>query len=168
MTQKTIENVISYPYTFDLNEINQTPIPLSHEEILDKDTNRDISLKLVDNDGRTILLIEVMSLNIEKKDLEKGINGCFIRRFEYVPQLLSDEIFSDVLYKFISTFVNNVKYYLLETKDKQYLSYYQYIWVLKGKTGESLIVNILDLNDEIFAVELSEKVFKIYKGVIKR
>ena len=66
----TIERIIPYPQKLDINTMNQTPVPLSEEDITDIRTNKDISLKLVDADG--ITADDRLELN------RAGITGTFI------------------------------------------------------------------------------------------
>ena len=69
----TIERKIDYP-KIDVNLINLFPVPLDKSEITDASSDLAVSFKFVDNEGKTVLLIEACSLNIEgdKKIKEMG------------------------------------------------------------------------------------------------
>ena len=109
----TIERKIDYP-KIDVNLINLFPVPLDKSEITDASSDLDISFKFVDNEGKTVLLIEACSSNIEGDKKIKEINGCFIRKFEFVEELLyppyDDLVLSDFIRMFVTLENINLKF----------------------------------------------------------
>lgn len=143
-----IEKEIEYNHVLNFDTINQEPLPLSKEDCIDEKTDRNVSIKMEDNEGTIILLLEVMLKCIDNADHQLCIRGCYIRRFEYVKELLTKR-FSSILDKFVYAFATNVKYKLEPTEDGKYLSHYHYVWTDKIENSaeeQCIIAKILGLN----------------------
>ena len=142
----TIERKIDYP-KIDVNLINLFPVPLDKSEITDASSDLDISFKFVDNEGKTVLLIEACSLNIECDEKIKEIHGCFIRKFEFVEELLYPPYDNLVLLDFIRKFVSLVKCKTFKVSNGYIITGYQYIWAKKDDNTQCVIAEILGLNE---------------------
>lgn len=156
----TIERIIPYPQKLDINTMNQTPVPLSEKDITDIRTNKDISLKLVDADGNTILLIEAITYNIDADEIAHNITGCFIKRFECIRELLNISYFP-IIEKCLNTFMTHVKYHMIPLGDNGFLSKYQYLWTMKNNREECIIAMLYGFY-EISESEIAPEI-RIYK-----
>ena len=134
----TTEKIIPYPQRLDINTINQTPVPLSESDITDIRTDRNVSLKLVDADGNAILLMEAITYNINTDEIAHNITGCFIKRFEYIKELLNTSYFP-IIEKCLNTFMTHVKYCMIPMGDNDFLSKYQYLWAMTNDNRECVI-----------------------------
>lgn len=156
----TIENEITYGQELYLNSINQEPSHLYREEVIDEKSDLSISCKMVDKEGNTILLIEAAPCCIDEGEQNRYVQGCFIRRFEYVGYLLFAP-FTSILEKFIRTFITSVRFNMVPTADNKYKTSYHYVWAEKSEDEKCIIAALLDLQP-IFRVEG----LIIYKGDI--
>lgn len=158
-----IEREIEYNRVLSFDTINQEPLLLSKEDCIDEKTDRNVSIKMEDDEGTIILLLEVMLKCIDNEEQTWDIRGCYIRRFEYVNELLTGR-FSSILDKFVRAFVTNVKYSLEPTKDGKYLSHYHYVWTdkIENSAEEQCIIAII-LKLPVF---LKDGNYVIYKEII--
>ena len=156
----TIERKIDYP-KIDVNLISRFPVRLDKSEITDASSDLAVSFKFVDNEGKTVLLIEVCELNFEKEEDKNLTHGCFIRKFEFVEELLYSPYNETILYEFIRGFITFVK---LKTflDDKTIMQGYQYIWAEKDSNIQCIIAEILDLN-----VIYKDEGITIYKSFLQ-
>ena len=139
-----IERAIHYEKELNLNSIVQEPKPLEKIDVLDDNTDIYVSLKLEDNEGNILMIIEAMPLCIDADEPNFNIQGCFIRRFEYVEQLLSSP-FNSVVDKCIKTFAIRIKNRYVPLQQEGYLTQYQYVWTKKELRNECIIAAILKL-----------------------
>ena len=154
----TIERKIDYS-KIDMNLINQFPVRLDKSEITDASSDFETSFKFVDNEGKTVLLIEVCEWNFEKEEDNCLIHGCFIRRFEFVEELLYSPYNETILLDFIRGFITFVRLKTFGVDD--IMQGYQYIWVEKESNIQCIIAEILGLN-----VIYKDKDITIYKSFI--
>ena len=145
-TLETTESIIPYLQEFDINNINQNPIPLSEEDITDLKTDTDISFKLVDSDGNTILLLEALTFSIYREEIERNIIGCFIKRFEYIIDILP---WKSILEKCIKFFQSKVQCRTLQVDGESYLYKYKYLWANLDRELEYEIVKIIEFDEKI-------------------
>ena len=141
----TIERKIDYP-KIDVNLINQFPVQLDKSEITDVSSDLGVSFKFVDNEGKTVLLIEARELNFEREEDNCLIHGCFIRKFEFVEELLYSPYNETILHDFISLFIALVRNKTFCLDDKTIMQGYQYIWAEKDSNIQCVIAEILGLN----------------------
>lgn len=141
----TIERKIDYP-KIDVNLISQFPVRLDKSEITDASSDLDMSFKFVDNEGKTVLLIEVCEWNFDKEEDNCLIHGCFIRKFEFVEELLYPPYNENILYDFIRRFVTLVRNKPFCVDDETIMQGYQYIWAEKDSNIQCVIAKILGLN----------------------
>lgn len=140
----TIENEIIYNKELDLNRINQEPVPLQEKEIIDKKSDLHISIKMVDDDDTTLLLIEAAPFCIDDCEPNKNVQGCYIRRFEYVKGIFSVP-YSSLLEKFIKSFITRVRFNMIPTADGKFITNYQYVWAEKSVDVKCIIATLLGL-----------------------
>lgn len=141
----TIERKIDYP-KIDVNLINQVYVPLDESEITDASSDLETSFKFVDNEGKTVLLIEVCEWNFEKEVDNCLIHGCFIRKFEFVEELLYSPYNETILFDFIRGFITLVRLKTFCVDDETIMQGYQYIWAEKDSNIQCIIAKILGLN----------------------
>lgn len=156
----TTENKIDYEGNLTLNTIIQECLPLNNSDILDTEADLTVSLKMTDNRGRTILLLEAKSLCINESELLRNTIGCYIVRFDYVEQLLHQP-FNTVFEKFIRSFITNIKYKLTSLPDSSFQTHYQYVWCDTNVNNKLLISEILGLKQ---LIRLEDYI--VYKGDI--
>ena len=154
-----IENEIPYEGELSLDAINQEPLPLVDTDVLDERTDKRVSIKMTDKEGRTILLLEAMPDNLDDKEVERNIQGCYIRRFEYVRDMLHHPFYI-VFDKFIRSFVTRIKYDLVPLPSGEFFTNYQYVWTQKDTVTHCIIAEVLGLKPEPFGDLFT------YKGII--
>ena len=140
----TIENELDYNKGLDINRINQEPILLNEQEIIDENTDLAISKKLVDEDGDTILLIEAGRDWIDRAELNRYVFGCFIRRFEYIKEFLDCPFFG-LLNEFIQKFENRVEVMPIPDEQSGLSARYHYLWAKRPENRHCLIASLLKL-----------------------
>ena len=140
----TTENEIIYSKGLDLNRITQEPIPLQKSEVIDDKSDLHISIKMVDEDGETLLLIEAGPCCMREDEPNKNIQGCYIRRFEFVKQFFTNPYYT-LLQKFLTAFVTRVRFNMTPTNNGRYLTNYQYVWDEKADGVECIIATKLGL-----------------------
>lgn len=155
----TIENIINYKGTLTLNSINQECLPLQSTDVIDAHSDLQVSLKMTDIDGRTILLLEAKSQCIDDSEINRNVVGCHIIRFEYVTQMMEQPL-TLVLENFIRAFITNATYKLVPLPDSSYKTNYQYVWCDSLEQTKLTISHLLGLE------KLSIGNYNIYKGDI--
>ena len=114
-------------------------------DVTDEATDRTVSMKLIDDDGNVLMLIEALSLDFYESDAKKFEKGCLIKRFEFVERLINSSAWAD----FIMSFVTSVKYAMIPFGDCDYLCRYTYIWAQKHKDEPCVIAKVLGLDDTL-------------------
>ena len=158
----TFEKEIEYSKHLSFDSINQTALQLDKSEATDESTDLSVSVKLVDNEGDVLLFLEAMPKCIDENESIKNIQGCYIRRFEYVYELLTPQ-YQSVLFRFIQAFVTHVKFNLVPLNSGEFLTNYQYVWADKDAKESCIIAHVLELS----AFQKIANIV-IYKGELKR
>lgn len=136
--------MIEYPKGLTLNSIRQDPVRLEESDGIEKQTDLSASLKLVDTDGRVLLLIETEPRCIDACEPDKNIMGCYIRRFEYVADFFRAP-YSSIRDSFISAFKHRLIASPVPLKRNGLLTYYSYIWAEIGEGAGCVITELLDM-----------------------
>lgn len=138
MTKETILKPIA---NIDITTIHKER--LSASEITSPQTDADISMKLVDNSGNVIMLIEVSSCTINAKDEEIYRKGCFVNRFEFVENFVNTTCWTE----FLKTFITAARCQMIPVETGKYLARYQYIWAQKEIGCQCVIAEIFGLKE---------------------
>ena len=136
-----------------------------HKVIFDADdatngaTDRTVSMKLINNDGNVLMLIEALAVDFSENDTKKYEKGCQIKRFEFVERLINSSVWAD----FIMSFVTSVQYAMIPRGDCDYQCRYTYIWVQIHKNEPCIIAKVLGLDDTIDIEESRTYIGKLPK-----
>lgn len=139
----TIEKELDYKKELDVNRINQEPIPLNQNELIDANSDINVSMKMVDEDGDIVLLIEAGPRCIYKNEPDRCMIGCFIYRFEYVKDFLQHPC-SIVLDDFLHKFECSVNLNQTPTAQDK-LVHFQFLWAEQLANNKCLIADLLHL-----------------------
>ena len=158
-----IERKLQYSYEPDIKDVHIER--LKPEERCDLNSDCKISLKLVNKDGDTLLLIEAMPLDLWQDGDEKGLKGCFIRRFEWFEGFIfSREMLSrKKLDDFFCAFLNAVKFGDVSCNEGKFLTHYSYVWTTVQKGSFSLINDVFNFEEK---KEMDDKI--IYCGSFEK
>ena len=158
----TIEHEITYNKVLDLNSINQDPFPLQQNEVIDESSDFGVSIKMVDGQNRTILLIEAEPRCINDDEPKRYEQGCFIRRFEYVEQFFHSP-YSSLLVKFLKAFETRCRLRMIPAAEGNYLTNYHYLWAKRLYGEKCNIASLLELK----TISTSEGCV-FYKGTLQK
>lgn len=128
-----------------INLTSLRKVMFEDNDVTDVATDKRTSMKLIDNNGHVLMLIEALALDFSASDAKRYEKGCLIKRFEYVERLVNSNVWDD----FIKSFVNSVRYAMISCGDCNYLCRYRYIWVQQNKDKQCLIAKVLGLDDTI-------------------
>lgn len=137
----TTEKVIQYDGKVDLFNLRQ-----SHFSEINRtncSTDMEISKCLIDKDGNIVLLIEALTMDFYLKDDININKGCYIKRFEYVEDLIGTQPWID----FMKSFITRVRYKMVWANNKRFKAYYNYIWSQKEDNKRCIIAEILELKE---------------------
>ena len=140
----TVEKRI--PYAGNLSANCGKLFNLSHltpdEVLVEKDASK-ILIRLRDDNGAIILLLEAISKNSEE---DSGKRGCYITRFEYVTALVIDQIYKALLDKFSDVVLKVMALSLTTVPEYDpYKGRYQYVWAMSLSEQKCVIAEILGL-----------------------
>ena len=62
---------------------------LTESDITSETTDNQVSKKLIDKDGNIVMLIEAQIMDYYSNDDINATKGCFIKRFEFVKELVN-------------------------------------------------------------------------------
>ncbi len=128
-----------------INLFGLRKLMLDVTDATDEATDRTVSMKLIDDGGNVLMLIEALSLDFSESDAKKYEKGCLIKRFEFVERLINSSVWAD----FIMSFVTSVRYAMIPCGDCDYQCRYTYIWAQKHKDESCVIAKVLGLDDII-------------------
>ena len=114
---------------------------LDDTDITDENTDKYVSIKLVDEKCVTQMLIEAVAVDFYDEGGKSCKRGCMIKRFEFCKELIDNYIWAD----FFRSFVTSVRYAMIQC-DNGFLSRYSYIWAEKTKNEQCVIAEILGLD----------------------
>ena len=137
----TIERVLHYNREIDLFNLQQTRF--SETDRTSETTDMNVSKMLVDREGNILVLIEVLTMDFYPTDDANNTKGCYIKRFEFVEDILDKQPFID----FIKDFVTSVRYRMVWTNGNMFKAYYNYIWSQKNENEQCVIAEILELEE---------------------
>lgn len=105
-------------------------------------TDMDVSMKLVDEFGEVVMLIEVIPMDLHLGDDETGNKGCFIKRVFIIKSIINTQPWYDFLNKFLTA----VNYKMIPCNNNRFIARYNYIWAEKRKGEFCIIAEILGLD----------------------
>ncbi len=132
----TIEKIIPYVKKISVDKLQRKT--LDELDDIDNQTDLNISKKLVDENGNTVMLIECIPSNIFYNDVEKSDKGCFIRRFEFTENLTDIRVWE----KFFSGLLTEVKFSMILCENEGFVSCYKYIWIEVYQNEETIIQDL--------------------------
>jgi len=129
----------------EINLYSLRKVMFDADDATDGTTDLSVSMKLIDDDGNVLMLIEALTVDFSEKDAKKYEKGCLIKRFEFVKRLINSSVWAD----FIMSFVTSVRYAMIPCGDCDYQCRYTYIWAQKHKNESCVIAKVLGLDDTI-------------------
>lgn len=115
--------------------------PFCDKEVSNELTDTDVSMRLVDANGNVVLLIEAIGVDINENDDANNTRGCFIKRFEFVEDIINTEYYTE----FLNSFLSRVCYSMIPCDNGRFLGRYYYIWVQKSEEQQCVIAEALGL-----------------------
>ena len=137
MTQEYVTNNVTI--TSMLSGIQRKS--LDDNDLTCKDTDRNVSFKVVNENDQVLMLIEALKGYIDRSDLNNEKHGCFIKRFIVEKEFVETDKFLQCL----KGFVSSVQYAMVESTTGTYLARYKYIWARKMKGQACLVAKYLNL-----------------------
>lgn len=153
----TEERFIEFEGAINLFELRK--VMFDAIDATDETTDITVSMKLLDDEGNVLMLIEALSLDFFENDAKKYEKGCLIKRFEFVERLINSSAWAD----FIMSFVTSVRYAMIPCGDCDYQCRYTYIWAQKHKDEPCVIAKVLGLDDTLDIEETRTFIGKLPK-----
>ncbi len=135
----TTERIIQYDGKIDF--YNLQLMQLTESDITSETTDNQVSKKLIDKDGNIVMLIEAQTMDYYSNDDINATKGCFIKRFEFVKELVNTRPWLN----FIASFMTGVRYRMVWSNNQKFLAYYNYIWSQKIEEEQCVIAELLDM-----------------------
>ena len=96
---------------------------LDDNDITCKDTDRNVSFKVVNENNQVLMLIEALRGYIDESDMNSEKHGCFIKRFIVEKEFVE----TDEFLKCLKNFISSVQYAMIESTNGTFISRYKYI-----------------------------------------
>lgn len=149
----TIEGLIGREEAINLQKLHVADLDIS--DVIDNNSDIDVSAKLVDEDGNIVMIIEAMPMNISHNEDSNNERGCFIRRFEFTECLVNTQPWTDC---FIS-FGTGVRYKMELGENDMFVSYYKYVWAKMPRNEQCVVADVLGMEE--FADEDEAIIYKL-------
>ena len=146
----TEEQVIKFDGEYKIESLSKRM--LDDSDLTSKNTNKTISIKLVDDKNNIFLLIEACNIDYIEDENRPSNKGCFIKRFIFEESLIGTEKWHEIL----KSFITGVRYSMIECLNKSMLCRYRYIWAQKNIDEKCFIAEALGLklqDDNITYIE---------------
>ncbi|MGM9845256.1 MAG: hypothetical protein ACI30K_03400 [Muribaculaceae bacterium] len=135
----TTERVIEHNRKINLYNLHQ--IQFAETDCTSGTTDMDVSKKLVDNEGKVVMLVEALTKDYYSNGDLNATKGCFTKRFEFAKETVNSRPWFD----FIVSFMTSVRYRMVLANNQKYLAYYSHIWLPKYEKEQCVIAELLNM-----------------------